>query len=88
MGRIFLGLSWIIALTGWAIGCYTSIMIILRDAGIIAGLISLIFLPLTLFLVPWYEFLQNSNWAPVAIVYGSSILALMLHFFGKISEEF
>lgn len=88
MGKFFINLSWIITFVSWSIGSYISIEIILRDAGIVASLASLILLPLTLFLVPWYEFIQNSNWVPVAIVYGSSIFALVLYFFGKVSEEF
>lgn len=88
MGRFCLRLSWIIALTGWAIGCYMSIIVILRDAGAVAALISLAILPLTLFLLPWYEFIKNSNWEPVLIVYGSSICAFFFYFFGKVSEEF
>ena len=65
----------VIILAWGFIVCLSSVF---NTLGFFGGVLALFFFPITLFLVPWYEGLINSNWFPLFMVYGGGAVAFFL----------
>jgi putative effector of murein hydrolase LrgA (UPF0299 family) len=86
MGAIFSILSAAVGLIGGFWGLIVCLGIISTKAGALAAILSLVLLPATLSIAPWYVAFAENNWFPVLLVYGSGVSAALLYQFGVLID--
>ncbi len=55
-----------------------AISIVFKNFGIVLGIIAIIIFPITIPLIPWYEFFVNGNFLPLLLTYVGGFIAFFL----------
>jgi hypothetical protein len=87
MGKIFKIPAMIVYIVGGLWGFLVSIAIVSKELGFLGGAIAFVVFPVTLYFAPWYEGLVHANWFPVALVYGTTIIAAILYGIGALIDR-
>jgi hypothetical protein len=87
MGSIFKVPAIIIYALGGIWGFFIMFQILNDAFGFIGAIISIIILPVVLYLGPLYVGFVDGNWFPATICYGSAALAIVLFFIGSYLDQ-
>ena len=76
-GLLFYGLINGIAAIAWGYGLFLSVAVVIRGFGLLIGIVSILVAPITLVVAPIYGAIQFSNWSPLLVVYGGTLLLVI-----------
>ena len=86
MGAIFKVPALIVYFIGGIWGLIVSLGIVIDHLGRLVGFLSLLVFPIPLYVAPLYAGFAESNWFPLMLVYGTTVVAAILYSIGAAIE--
>jgi hypothetical protein len=87
MGKLLIAPAVVIYAIGGLWGRFVALNIVHQVGGTILTIIAFFAAPIVLYLAPWYALIAKGDWFPLALIYGTTVLAGILFSIGQAIDD-